>query len=239
MTQAFNSAALVGSTGQGSEILNILLSHPSGPKTYALGRRPLPQTSQSLFPLISPHTSTWTESLKSVSPSPPIFFSSLGTTKAAAGSIAAQRAIDYDLNLDLARAAKESGVKVYVLISAAGVSASSPFPYPKMKGQLEEEVKKLDFEHTVIVKPGLLLGNRQDRRPAEAVSRALANGLGAISNGWLTNSWAQDATVVARSAVVAGEQCLEGQRQKGVWIVGQGDIVKMGKSKRQQDKMQG
>ena len=226
-------------TGQGSEILNILLSHPSSPKTYALGRRALPQTSQHLFPLISPETSTWTESLKSISPSPPIFFSGLGTTKAAAGSIAAQRAIDHDLNLDLARAAKESGVKVYVLISAAGVSASSSFPYPKMKGELEEEVKKLNFEHTIIVKPGLLLGDRQERRPAEAASRAIANGLRAISNGWLTNAWAQDATVVARSAVVAGEQCLEGERQKGVWILGQGDIVKLGKPSTQHDQTQG
>ena len=94
--------------------------------------------------------------MKSISPTPSVFFSGLGTTKAAAGSISAQRSIDYDLNLELARAAKECGIKVYVLISAAGVSTASPFPYPRMKAELEEEVKKLGFQHTVILKPGLL-----------------------------------------------------------------------------------
>ena len=98
-----------------------------------------------------------------------------------------------------------------------------------MKAELEEEVKKLDFEHTVILRPGLLVGSRPDSRPAEAVVRAIANGFGKISKGWLTDWWAQDADVVARSAVRAGEQCLEGKREKGVWILSQGDIVKIGK----------
>lgn len=97
-----------------------------------------------------------------------------------------------------------------------------------MKGELEEEVKKLDFEHTVVLRPGVLVGNRQDSRPAEAVLRAIANGLGRISKGWLTDWWAQDADVIARSAIRAGEQCLGGKREKGVWTLSQGDIVKLG-----------
>ena len=214
-------------TDQGSQILKILLSHPAHPKTYALGRRAPPETSSSLSPIISSDTSTWAASLKSISPPPSIFFSGLGTTKAAAGSIAAQRAIDYDLNLELARAAKENGIKVYVLISVATASTSSSFPYSKMKAELEEEVKKLDFPHTVIMKPGLLLGDRKESRPAEAVSRALANALGKISKA-LTNQWAQDVDAIGRCAVRAGEQCLEGKREKGIWIIGQGDITKIG-----------
>ena len=57
--------------------------------------------------------------------------------------------LSLDFDLDLARAAKEGGVKVHLFISAAGVSASSSLPYPMMEGELEEEVQKLDFEHTV------------------------------------------------------------------------------------------
>ena len=57
--------------------------------------------------------------------------------------------LNLDLDLGLARAAIESGVKVHLLISAAGVSASSSLPYPTMEGELEEEVQKLDFEHTI------------------------------------------------------------------------------------------
>ena len=214
-------------TDQGSQILKALSSHPAKPQTYALGRRAPPETSSSISPIVSPDTSTWAASLKAISPPPPIFFSALGTTKAAAGSIAAQRAIDYDLNLELARAAKESGTKIYVLISVTGISTSSPFPYSKMKAELEEETKKLDFQHTVIMKPGLLLGDRKESRPAEAATRAIAYVLGKISKA-LTDPWAQDVDVIGRCAVRAGELCLEGKREKGVWVIGQGDIIKIG-----------
>ena len=159
-----------------------------------------------------------------------MFLSALGTTHNIAGSLEAQRAIDLDLNLSLAKAAKESGVNVYVLISSAMVSASSSMPYSKMKGELEDEVKKLDFPFTVILKPGLLLGSREDSRPAEAIARVIGSALGKLSNGWLTDRFAIDADVVAKAAVNAGMQCLEGKRAEKLWIVSQSEIIRLGKT---------
>ena len=144
--------------------------------------------------------------------------------------MAAQRAIDYDLNLALARAAKEAGVEVYVLISSAAVSKTSIFPYSKMKGELEEAVKGIGFPYTVIVKPGLLVGMRTESRPAEAVLRNLAHALGFISQRWLTDWWAQDVDVIGNATVAAGIQCLEGKREKGVWKVGMSDIIRLGRT---------
>ncbi|MCJ1395650.1 Protein fmp52, mitochondrial [Xylographa bjoerkii] len=231
MSEQAVSTALVGCTGLvGSHILSTLLSLPSHPSIQALGRRSLPSTAPLLTPHISSDTSTWPTTLSKLSPTPSIFLSALGTTRGIAGSFEAQRAIDYDLNLSLAKAAKESGVKVYVLISSAMVSSSSSVPYSKMKGELEDEVKKLDFPYTVILKPGLLVGSREDSRPGEAIARAIASGLSKLSNGWLTDSFAQDADVVAKAAVNAGMQCLEGKRAEKLWIVGQSDIVKLGKN---------
>lgn len=69
--------------------------------------------------------------------------------------------------MELAKKAKEAGVKVYVLISSAGVSTNAMFPYSRMKAELDEAVKALDFEHTVLVKPGLIGGSREDSRPPE------------------------------------------------------------------------
>lgn len=179
--------------------------------------------------MVDADSSNWPKQLQSLSPSPNIFLSALGTTKAQAGSVAAQRAIDYDLNLALARAAKDAGVPVYVLISSAGVSTTSPFPYSKMKAELEEAVKALNFKHTVIVKPGLLLGKRQDSRPAEAIVRGIAGCMGSLSKAWLTEWWAQDVDVIGRASVNAGLQCLEGKREEGVWVLSQPDIVRLGK----------
>jgi uncharacterized protein YbjT (DUF2867 family) len=153
----------------------------------------------------------------------------LGTTKAQAGSFAAQRNIDYDLNLSLAKAAKELGVKTYILISSDAVSRTSPFPYSKMKAELEDSVKELGFQHTVIVKPGLLLGTRADSRPAEAVFRSIAKGIGMITKR-LTDFWAQDADVIGKAAVSAAMQCVEGKREQGVWVVSQSDIIRLGRT---------
>jgi len=87
------------------------------------------------------------------------------------GSLEKQRLIDYDLNLDLAEAAKASGIKVYVLISSGAASSASRFPYIKMKGELEDSVKALDFDHTIILRPGLIAGDRVENRPVEFVVR--------------------------------------------------------------------
>ena len=137
--------------------------------------------------------------------------------------------MDYDLNLALAKAAKESGVKVYVLISSAGVSATSIFPYSKLKGEIEEAVKELGFPHTILVKPGLLVGDRKESRPAETFLRTITRGMGAISKGGLEDWWAQDVDVIGKAAVAAGLQCLEGKREEGVWVVSQNDIVRLGR----------
>ena len=120
-------------------------------------------------------------------------------------------------------------MRVYVLISSAGVSTTSPFPYSKMKAELEEAVKALEFPYTVIVKPGLLMGDRTESRPAEAVLRGVARGLGRVSTA-LTDWWAQDAEVIGRAAVKAGLDCVEGRREEGIWVVGQGDIVRLGRT---------
>jgi len=225
------SAALLGCTGLvGSQILSSLLAHPSKPLIRAIARRDaLPQTSPNFSIIANPDTTAWPAALKSISPPPQILLSALGSTRAAAGSFAAQRAIDYDLNLSVAQAAKENGTQVYVLISSAGFGPNTPFPYGKMKVDLEEAVKKLEFPHTVILRPGLLVGTRQESRLVEAVLMGVAKGLRMVNKGLLTDWWAQDVDTIGRAAVRAGWECLEGKREKGVWVLEQAEIVRTGK----------
>ena len=143
--------------------------------------------------------------------------------------------IDYDLNLALARAAKAAGTKVYVLVSMAGTSKTSPFAFTRMKAELEEEVVKLGFDHTVLLKPGLLLGPREEKRLAEGVMQSVARGMRAVGGGMLTDWWAQDAAVIGRAAVKAGLMCVEGRGEgkvtdgKEVWAVDQAGMIRLGK----------
>ncbi|KAF2624486.1 NAD dependent epimerase/dehydratase family protein-like protein [Macroventuria anomochaeta] len=225
------TAALAGSTGLvGSNILSQLLVHPSFSSVYAYARRevPNPTATTKLNPLTSTDTSTWTGMFPRES-NPKIFFSGLGTTKAQAGSFEAQRKIDYDLNLDLAKTAKEAGVETYVLISAGNANAQSSFAYIKMKGQLEDDVKALGFKHTVLVHPGLILGGREDSRPAEFAIQSVAKLFRSVTPK-LTDFWAQDATTIAKAAVNAGVQCLEGKKEEGVWVLGQAEINALGEA---------
>jgi uncharacterized protein YbjT (DUF2867 family) len=175
---------------QGSHILSTLLSLPSIASVHALARRQPATNDSKLHALVSTDSEQWNTQLSAVSPTPSIFFSALGTTRGAAGSLENQRKIDYDLNLSLAKAAKDSGVKVYVLISSGSANATSRLPYLKMKGELEESVKALGFDHTVILRPGLIVGDRAETRVAEAVFRGVAKVAGALGNTF-KDSWAQ------------------------------------------------
>ncbi len=111
-----------------------------------------------------------------------VLFSCLGTTLKAAGSKEAQWKIDYQYQYDFAKAAKQNGVKNYVLISAGFASAKSPFFYAKMKGQLEEDIIKLGFEKTIIIKPPLLERKNSGRKAEVFQAKALRflNSLGIL-----------------------------------------------------------
>src|SRR3546814_66376 len=101
----------------------------------------------------------------------------LGTTLAVAGSRDAFRRVDHDYPLAVARLARGQGARTFVLTSAMGADAHSSVFYNRVKGELEEAIAALDYPALVLVRPGLIDGERSERRPAEAaallVSRAL------------------------------------------------------------------
>lgn len=216
---------------KGSNILTTLVALPAFSTVHAISRRALPADltqSSTLRPHISTDIDSWSDLLTTASPPPHVFFSGLGTTRSQAGSLAAQRKVDYDLNLAMAKAAKDAGVSTYVIMSVNGASSSSFVPYSRMKGEIDDAVQQLGFKHTIILRPGLLVGTRDNSRPAEAAFRGIAQCMGGISNG-LKDFWAQDAEVVARAAVAASQQCTDGTRKEGVWIIDQADIVRLGR----------
>lgn len=131
----------------------------------------------------------------------------------------------------MARTARDAGTKVYVLVSSTGANTASNIPYSRMKGEIEEEVKALGFERTVILRPGLIAGQREESRPMEAAARFLAGFAGKLHSG-LKDGWAQDAEVIGRAAVNAGVKALEGDVPEGsekVWVLYGNEILRVGK----------
>ncbi|WP_209391428.1 NAD(P)H-binding protein [Chryseobacterium sp. RR2-3-20] len=109
-----------------------------------------------------------------------VAFSCLGTTLKNAGSKEAQRKVDYDYQLEFAKAAKENNVSDYVLVSAYGANPQSKIFYSKMKGELEVAVKNLHFDKITIFKPGMLERKDSERTAEVLGSRIIkfANKLG-------------------------------------------------------------
>ena len=227
-----SKALVLGSTGLvGSAILSTLRSSPSSQfsSIEIIARRSPPKIKDPGAPVnefVEEDTTKWAGQVSSISPS--VVFTGLATTRAIAGGFEKQYKLEHDLNVELAKAAKQAGTKTYVIISSTGADANSSFGYPRMKGEIEEHIKELGFDHTIILRPGLLVGQREKSRGmAEGVLGGFANLLGKINRS-LKDVWAQDADVIAKAAVLAVMKAERGEVSDKVWVLGQSDIVRLG-----------
>ena len=109
-----------------------------------------------------------------------ILFSALGTTKKDAGGKDQQYEIDYTYQYEFAKIAAENEVAIYSLVSSTGANAKSFFFYPKIKGALEEAVKKLDFQKIDIFQPPMLIRQPDLMRDGEKSGIKILNTLNKI-----------------------------------------------------------
>lgn len=100
-------------------------------------------------------------------------FCALGTTIKKAKTKEAMWKIDVDYPVAIARLASSHGAKKFLLVSSMNANPESPIFYSKMKGRLEEEIKKIPFETTAIFRPSLLLGERDEFRLGERSAAAI------------------------------------------------------------------
>ena len=162
------TAAVFGSTGAvGSQILSTLLAIDAFSSVKTISRRLPNAQSSKLEALEEGDISKWAGMISSLSPKPSAVFNAVGTTRAAAGGIQNQWKVDHDACVENAKAAKEAGVKTYVFISSGGTRGflSGYVPYSKMKVGVEDAIKELDFEHAIILRPGLITGREKSKAP--------------------------------------------------------------------------
>ncbi|KAI3644392.1 hypothetical protein MP228_010556 [Amoeboaphelidium protococcarum] len=107
------------------------------------------------------------------------FFITHGTTRAQADSAEAFVKIDKDYVVNTAKLWKEQNsdkqqrqLKCFLLTST-GANPQSAFLYPKTKGEIEQELAKLNFANLSIFRPGFLEGRPDDGRVMEKIGGAL------------------------------------------------------------------
>jgi uncharacterized protein YbjT (DUF2867 family) len=130
-------------------------------------------------------------------------FCCMGSTKAKTPDIESYREVDFNIPLRTARLAKAQGAKRFILISSLGASLDSSIFYSRLKAELEEAIKAINFEHFLILRPSLLLGSRKESRPLETVSQYLMRVLNPIFIGPLKQYRAIQGIVVAKAMVNA------------------------------------
>lgn len=81
--------------------------------------------------------------------------------------------IDVSYPLTFAELGQSHGAKYFGLVSSHGAKANSSFSfYLKMKGQLEQKLKHLNYQSTCVARPSLLKGDREEFRIAEKLSES-------------------------------------------------------------------
>jgi len=154
-------ALVLGATGAiGKDLVEQLLKDSTFDRVDIFVRREVKIPSDKLVVHVVnfDHPEQWADSLTG-----DVLFSCLGTTMKTAGSQDAQWKVDYTYQFNAAKAARDNGVPVYVLVSAIDANSKSKIFYTKMKGALDDAVQALGFESCFILQPASLIRKNTDR----------------------------------------------------------------------------
>ncbi len=150
-------------------------------------------------------------------------FCALGTTMKQAGSQESFRRVDYEYVTGLAKRAAEGGCRRLCLVSALGADASSSVFYNRVKGEAEDAIRKLPIPAVEIIRPSLLLGDRQEFRLAERLTATASRAFSFAFAGPLKRYRPIEADTVA-AAMVA----VSGEAPKGVRVFESEEIAAIG-----------
>src|ERR1043165_2539867 len=202
------TALIIGATGLvGEQCLGELLNSVAYDKVIALTRRKIEDkniTKRAKFQNVV----TDFENLDSIAEQLKAddVFCAIGTTIKKAGSKEAFRKVDFDIPLKLAEVARKNGAKKFVLVSSLGADAGSSIFYSKVKGELEDALKKLRFDWVFIFRPSILMGDRKESRPGEAAGIFFAQKLSFLLSGPLKKYRGTPVYLLARLMVKAAQE---------------------------------
>ena len=99
----------------------------------------------------------------------------IGTTKKDTPDKSEYTRIEYDIPVRVASIAKENSVNSFFYVSSIGANPKASSGYLKNKGQVEEQLKNLNFKKLAIIRPSLLVGNRKSFRLGEIIFTPVMN----------------------------------------------------------------
>jgi uncharacterized protein YbjT (DUF2867 family) len=175
--QTPRTVILVGATGMVGRAVMARAVGRDAIRLHAIARREVPLPAGARMEMLLADPGNWPEAIAAsgagsdLAASADCIIIALGTTIAAVGGDkSAFRAVDHDLVLACARAAKQAGIRQAIVVSSVGANTGARNFYLSVKGETEDALARLHFTRLDVLRPGLLRGHREGPlRPGERI----------------------------------------------------------------------
>lgn len=201
-------ATILGPTGLvGGHLLDFLLEDPVHEEIHIVHRRSAERTHSRLHEHVI--------NMRHPEEHPEFFgvddvFCAIGTTMSEAGSKHAFADVDYEIPRKAAQVALDAGAKRFFLVSSMGANPRSSIFYLAVKGRLEDAIASMPFRAVHILRPSILIGERDASRPGEKIGVEIARRARFLLRGRFEKYRPIKAEHVARAMVMLARRNDEG-----------------------------
>ena len=136
-------------------------------------------------------------------------FFCIGTTKQNSPDKSEYRRVELEVPKQVAQIAKSNLVNSFVFVSSGYADPKSSGDYLKFKGEVEEELKRLNFSKLGIMRPSFLLGDRKEKRVGEKIGIFVFKLLSPLLLGPLKKIKPIHSATVAKAMISSANKNLE------------------------------
>ena len=136
-------------------------------------------------------------------------FFCIGTTKKNSPDKNEYKRVELEVPKQIAQIAKTNFVNSFVFVSSGYADPKSSGDYLKFKGEVEEELKKLNFLKLGVMRPSFLLGDRKEKRVGEKIGIFIFKLISPLLLGPLKKMKPIHSEIVARSMIKVANEDLQ------------------------------
>ena len=136
-------------------------------------------------------------------------FFCIGATKQNSPDKNEYRRVELDVPKQIAQIAKSNSVNSFLFVSSGYADPKSSGDYLKFKGEVEEELKRLNFSKLGIMRPSFLLGDRKEKRVGEKIGIFVFKLLSPLFLGPLKKMKPIHSVTVAKAMISSANRNLE------------------------------
>jgi uncharacterized protein YbjT (DUF2867 family) len=168
------TATVIGATGLiGSHLIELLSGDERFTKVRIIARRMPDRVPQGVEVRIIDFEDPF--AFRSAVEGSDALFCAVGTTrKKVKGDMDAYRKVDHDIPVNAALHCRETGCERYLMVSSVGASSKTGNFYLKFKGEAEDAIAAAGIPSVSIFRPSMLMGKRNESRPAEEIAKILS-----------------------------------------------------------------